>query len=248
MGIVCMAEADVVLKNKNGVLIRFVLLTFIIILTFIAYKGLQLDELSSLENVGAFINDIRAYSQAKGWLGVMIFLLGGVVVIVLNVPTAIVIGIASALYGVVGAMALGFVLLNVATTCIYFIGQRLGRDFIFSIFGRSIERLEKQFLNRGMITVIHLRILFFALPPMNWFLSVMNLSYRDYFWGTLLGGIPQTLLYAWAGGVVFNALADGATDLSEFAYQIYIPLVVSISLSIGLKLVDHVFFANKSLE
>lgn len=243
-----MTEPGAVVKNSNAVLLRFVLLAFIIILTYIAYKGLQLDQLSSIDNVGSFINDIRAYSQARGWLGVVVFLVGGIVVVILNVPTAIVIGVASALYGVAGAMALGFVLLNVATTCIYFIGQRLGRDFIFSVFGRSIERLEKHFQNRGMITVIHLRILFFAVPPMNWFLSVMNLSYRDYFWGTLLGGIPKILLYAWAGGVIFNALANGVTDLSEFAYQIYIPLIVSISLSIGLKLLDHVFFTRKSSE
>ncbi len=243
-----MSEVKSVVTYKHSTLIRFALFVFIIVFTYIAYKALQLDELSSLENIGAFINDARDYSHAQGWLGVVVFLLLGVVVIILNVPTAIVIGIASALYGIVGAMALGFVLLNVATTCIYFIGQRLGRDFIFSVFGRSIERLEKQFKNRGMITVIHLRILFFAVPPMNWFLSVMNLSYKDYFWGTLLGGIPKTLLYAWAGGVVFNALADGATDLSGFAYQIYIPLGVSISLSIGLKLLDHVFFTGKSSE
>ena len=243
-----MNETDSDAKTGQGSLIRFILLVFFIALTVIAYKVFHLDELSSIENVGTFINDARAYSQEKGWLGVILFLFVGVIVIILNVPTAIVIGVASAVYGVAGAMILGFILLNVATTCIFFIGRKLGRDFIFSVFGRSVERLEKQFENRGMITVIHLRILFFAVPPMNWFLSVMNLSYKDYFWGTLLGGLPKTLIYAWAGGVVFNALAEGATDLSDFAFQIFIPIFVSISLSVSLKIVDHIFFTKPAAE
>jgi len=243
-----MSEADSVVKNKNSILIRFVLFVFIIAFTYIAYKTLELDKLSSLENLGNLINEARAYSQDAGWTGIILFLVVGIVLIILNVPTAIVIGVASAVYGVMGAIVLGFVLLNVATTCIFFIGQKLGREFIFSVFGRSVERLEKQFQNRGMITVIHLRILFFAIPPMNWFLSVMNLSYKDYFWGTLLGGLPKTMLYAWVGGVIFNALADGASDLSEFAYQIFIPITISISLSISLKVVDHMFFSKPAIE
>jgi len=243
-----MNQTDSDTKSGHGALIRFILLVLIIALTIVAYKIFHLDELSSIENVGVFINDARAYSHEKGWLGVFVFLFVGVIVIILNVPTAIVIGVASAVYGVTGAMILGFLLLNIATTCIFFIGRKLGREFIFSIFGRSVERLEKQFENRGMITVIHLRILFFAVPPMNWFLSVMNLSYKDYFWGTLLGGLPKTLIYAWAGGVIFNALADGATDLSAFAFQIFIPVIISIGLSVSLKVVDHIFFTKPATE
>lgn len=236
------------LDNKNNALIKFVILVFIILLTYFIYDSFQLKEHFSLENIGSLINEVRGYSRDAGWPGIILFFVFGVMVIILNVPTAIIIGIASAVYGVLGAILLGFLLLNVATTCIFFIGRKLGREFVFKVFGRSVDRLEKHFQNRGMITVIHLRILFFAVPPMNWFLSVMNLSYRDYFWGTFWGGLPKTIIYAWIGGVICNALADGVTDLSEFTYQIFIPVLASISLSLSLKVFDHRFLTKQAAE
>lgn len=237
-----MNKAQTSTHQRKIVIFKFVLLVLIIAITGLVYQVLNLGQMSSLASVGDAVVQIRVASNEYGGIGIVLFLIGGLCAIIVNVPTAIVIAVASAIYGITGAMLLGLLLLNVATTCIYFIGKKLGRDFIFQFFGRSISRLEKRFGNRGLITVVYLRLLFFAFPPMNWFLSVMNLSYRDYALGTFIGGLPQTIIYAWLGGTVFNALAEGGDDLSGFYPQFAAPIVVSVTLGIVLKGVDYYYF------
>ncbi|PCI52245.1 MAG: hypothetical protein COB51_00395 [Moraxellaceae bacterium] len=232
-------------QQRRIAIFKFVLLAGIIAVTGLLYRVLDLGQMSSMEGVGDVVVQVRAMSNDYGAVGAGLFLMAGICAIILNIPTVIVIAVASAIYGGVGALLLGVLLLNSATTCIYFIGKKLGRDFIFQFFGRSINRLEAQFEDRGLITVIHLRLLFFALPPMNWFLSVMNLSYRDYGLGTLIGGLPKTVMYAWLGGTVFNALAEGGHELSEFYLEMAVPVVASVSLSVILKMVDIRYMSGK---
>ena len=230
-------------RNSQVTIIKFVLFGLIIATTVVLYKLFNLDEVSGLQGASQVIGEGRQWAQESGAFGLLLFFCAGLTAILLNIPTAIVIFVASALYGTATAFFLGFFLFNIATTCIYFIGKRLGRDFIILFFGRSIGRLEKHFANRGLITVLHLRLLFYAVPPLNWFLSVMNLSYREFFLGTLIGGIPKTFIYAWLGGVLFTVIAEKGSDISHYYFELSIPFVASIVLSLGLKLVDHYFLS-----
>lgn len=236
------------MKQQSIAIFKFVLLGGIIAITGFLYRVLDLGQMSSVAGVGDVVVQVRAMSNDYGAIGVILFFVGGICAIILNVPTVVVIAVASAIYGVTGALLLGVLLLNSAAACIYFIGKRLGRDFIFQFFGRSINRLEAQFEDRGLMTVIHLRLLFYALPPMNWFLSVMNLSYRDYGLGTFIGGFPKTIMYAWLGGTVFNALAEGGHELSEFYFEMAVPVVASVLMSVILKMVDVRYMSGKEVS
>ena len=227
---------------------KFMFLSMLIATTYFLYQFFDLGEISSLAGVGDLIVRIRALSSEYGPLGVALFLMGGIGAIILNVPTLIILVAASAIYGVVGSMVLGLLLLNISMTCIYFIGKKLGRDFVYQFFGRSIDRLEQRFEERGLITVIYLRLFLYAFPPMNWFLSVMKLSYRDYFLGTLIGGLPQTIMTAWLGGTIFNALAKGGQKISDYYLELAVPALVTVGLMLLLKLLDHYHFSKKTTD
>ncbi|MBV1880149.1 MAG: VTT domain-containing protein [Pseudomonadales bacterium] len=227
---------------------KFMFLAMLIATTYFLYQVFELGEISSLAGVGDLVVRVRGLSSEYGPLGVALFLMGGIGAIILNVPTLIILVAASAIYGVMGSMVLGLLLLNVSMTCIFFIGKKLGRDFVYQFFGRSIDRLEQRFEERGLITVIYLRLFLYAFPPMNWFLSVMKLNYRDYFLGTLIGGLPQTIMTAWLGGTIFNALAKGGQKISDYYWELAVPALVSLGLMLLLKLMDHYHFSKKNAD
>ena len=100
-----------------------------------------------------------------------------------------------------------------------------------------LQRLERQMHHRSMMAVIHMRLLFFALPPVNWFLAVIQIGFRDYWLGTLLGSLPKIALFAWVGGAIFGPLAKGHI-LHWYAPQFWLPPVAGVVLSLVLRYVE----------
>jgi uncharacterized membrane protein YdjX (TVP38/TMEM64 family) len=81
--------------------------------------------------------------------------------------------------------------------------------------------------------------LFFALPPVNWFLAVMYLRFRDLTLGTLLGSLPKIVLSAWLGDVVIDKLAYHPEQLHWYSPELLTPMLAGVVLSLLLRLADR---------
>lgn len=204
-----------------------------------AYWALDLGRYTDLRHFGTHLASLRAWQADAGWLGMTEFALAGIAVIVLNIPCVMVVLAAAALYGALGGIVMGVLTLNVAAVLIYLIGRHLGRDAVMRVFGRAMQPVEQHFGDRGLISVIHLRLLFFALPPVNWFLAVMNLRLRDLALGTFVGSFPKIVLYAWLGDVVIEKLASHPEQLHWYSPELLTPTLGGIALSLMLRLVDR---------
>jgi uncharacterized membrane protein YdjX (TVP38/TMEM64 family) len=226
-------------KSSGGTLMRAVLAVALLVALGGAYWALGLGRYTDLQQFGTHLAALRAWQAQAGWLGMTEFALAGIAVIVLNVPCVMVVLAAAALYGALGGIVMGVLTLNVAAVLIYLMGRHLGREAVMRVFGRTMQRVEQHFGDRGLISVIHLRLLFFALPPVNWFLAVMNLRLRDLALGTFIGSFPKIVLYAWLGDVVIEKLAFHPERLHWYSPELLAPMLGGIALSLMLRFADR---------
>jgi uncharacterized membrane protein YdjX (TVP38/TMEM64 family) len=208
--------------------LRFLLLIVGLILLAATYRILHVSDY--LEGVGllGLIQNIRSLNDDLGTWGPITFWILGSVAIVINVPTVIIIAIAAVVYGVLGAIIQGTLCLMTASLLIFGIAQGLGRDYLTRFFHRHTRRFDDYIQYNGLLTVVYVRLVFFALPPANWLLGVMNLRLSEYFLGTLLGGIPHILIWSWAGGAAVKLLVDNKGWDIWTAPQLLLPLLLGL--------------------
>ena len=84
-------------------------------------------------------------------------------------------------------------------------GRFLGRDFVQRITGERIRRVLGQVKRQGFRIIFYLR-LFPVIPynALNLIAGASPISFRDYFWATMLGLIPGTILFAFLGNELWH--------------------------------------------
>lgn len=182
-------------------------------------------------DVQGTLTSIRTYHAAVAPFGPLVFYVAGTAVIVANIPTIAVIACAALLYGRLGAALMGMACLLSASVIIYALSRSLGRSLVEPHLKRFLPILERHFQQRGLRTVALARLTFFALPPTNWALAVMNIRLRDYLAGTFIGAIPHVLMWAWIGVAAVEMLS-GQTPFSWRAPEVWAPLVAGTGLTL----------------
>ena len=203
---------------------------FLLGIVFIA-TSLYLVHRIHAEQVRAALTWVRDADASIYPFGPLGFWLLGTLVIVCNIPALIVIACAAALYGRLGAAVMGMSCLLSASLIIFAVSQIFGRAFIASHLDRFLPLLERHFAARGLRTVALVRLSFFAFPPSNWALAVMNIRLREYLLGTFLGAIPHIIMWAWVGVTAVDMLS-GRTRFSWSAPEVWGPLAAGIPLTL----------------
>jgi uncharacterized membrane protein YdjX (TVP38/TMEM64 family) len=99
--------------------------------------------------------------------------------------------------------------------------------------------VEDRLQTTGLMTVVYVRLLSFMLPPVNWLLSLMNISYRDLFLGTLLGTAHMIILFAWLSDIIVDRLQAG-DSLNPFTTpELLLPITIGIVIFAALRIVDR---------
>jgi uncharacterized membrane protein YdjX (TVP38/TMEM64 family) len=228
--------------------LRLLLLIVGLILLTVLYRIMHISDY--LEGVGllGLIQNIRNLNDDLGIWGPITFWLLGSAAIVVNIPTVIIIAIAAVVYGVVGAIIQGTLCLLTASLLIFVIAQGLGKDYLTQFFHRHTRRFDNYVQHNGLLTVVYVRLVFFALPPANWLLGVMNLRLSEYFLGTLLGGMPHILIWSWAGGAAVRILVDNQGWNIWTAPQLLLPLLFGLFMLGLIQAVQRYVLKNKSTK
>lgn len=228
--------------------LRFLLLIVGLILLAVVYRIMHISDY--LEGVGllGLIQNIRNLNDDLGIWGPITFWLLGSAAIVVNIPTVIIIAIAAVVYGVVGAIIQGTLCLLTASLLIFVIAQGLGKDYLTKLFHRHTRRFDDYVQHNGLLTVVYVRLVFFALPPANWLLGVMNLRLSEYFLGTLLGGMPHILIWSWAGGAAVGILVGNKGWNIWTAPQLLLPLLFGLFMLGLIQAIQRYVFRSKSTK
>jgi len=115
------------------------------------------------------------------------------------------------------------------------LGRWLGRDFVSQVLGAShhskllerLERLDRALEERGFLTMTYLRLghLPYFLP--SYIGALTGMSFKDYFFGTLVGSIPNTFVFVFLGDTLRRAWEQGSWDaLLDWRTPVAIALVV----------------------
>ncbi len=214
--------------GRSTATLRLLILVAGLLLLALLYRILHVGD--HLEGVGllSLIQSIRQLDDELGVWGSVTFWLLGSIAIVINIPTVIIIAIAAVIYGAMGAFLQGTLCLMTASAVIFGIAQGLGKDYLARFFHRHTRRFDDYVHHNGLLTVVYVRLVFFALPPANWLLGVMNLRLNEYLIGTLLGGLPHILIWSWAGGAAVKLLIESKGWNLWTAPQLLLPLLFGV--------------------
>jgi uncharacterized membrane protein YdjX (TVP38/TMEM64 family) len=105
--------------------------------------------------------------------------------------------IRGAIYAVVGAIA--------GALAAFATGRFLGQEFVRRMVGVRFEALLARMSRHGFPIIFYLRI--FPIIPynmLNLIAGASPISFRDYFWATVLGVIPGTVLFACLGNALWH--------------------------------------------
>ncbi|GEM_PF-707751 len=230
------------LNNSSGInrssVIRFIILIIIVAGTIIIFRTTDINQYFTQARINDAIASIRSFESQFGVFGPIMFFLIGTLAIVINVPTIFIIWFAVMTYGTWGGIVEGVLCLNASSLAIYGISRLLGRDFIYSVFGRRFAKIEDRFEQGGLMMVIYIRLIFFMLPPVNWFLGLVNLKFTDFFWGTLLGTFHNLVINAWIAGVGIKIIMEGRSLMVWESPELAPPLIIGLLIFVAIRIFD----------
>jgi uncharacterized membrane protein YdjX (TVP38/TMEM64 family) len=122
-------------------------------------------------------------------------------------------------YTVIGA--------TVGATLAFLLSRFLGRGFVGALEGEKFKKIaeyDKKLEENGLGVVLFLRFApLFPFNGLNFALGLTKVTFKDYFWGTLVGIIPGTFVYTYFG--------DSLASFNPF--QIVFAVLLLVALSVG---------------
>ncbi len=191
------------------------------------------------DKIAVTIETIRGGVARLRILGPVLFVVAGSLAFVTNTPAFIIIFLSVITFGKVVGVIISTIIICIGITLIYFIAQSLGRDVVKRLFGKKLRKIEARLVERGVMTVVYLRLLFFVSPALNWLLSVTNISYKSFFFGTLLGTAPNIIVFAWLSST-FVGLTQAGESLNPLKTpELLLPFCVGIIILLILRIIDR---------
>ncbi|HTY56769.1 MAG TPA: TVP38/TMEM64 family protein [Candidatus Binataceae bacterium] len=102
-----------------------------------------------------------------------------------------------ALYSIIGA--------DVGALVAFALGRALGKGFVERLVPARFEHLLDKVARNGFHIILYLR--FFPIIPynaLNLLAGASPITFRDYFWASMIGMIPGTILFAFLGNAMWH--------------------------------------------
>lgn len=151
----------------------------------------------------------------------------------LLVPITLMLVVTGLVFGTWPGLAYAFGGALASSLVIYWLGMRLGNNWLRRLFGERIDALNKRVARRGVRAVLAMRLVPVApFAVVNVVVGASRISLRDYVLGTMLGMAPGIILK-----VVFTDQLAQAAESSNFAMlrQLGIAALVIIVVGLGIR-------------
>jgi uncharacterized membrane protein YdjX (TVP38/TMEM64 family) len=220
-------------------MIRGLILICFLAIWVVLYHCTDFSQYLTEDKIAVTVEAIRGGVAKLGILGPVLFVVAGFLAIVANAPVIIIICLSVITFGKVVGVIISTIIISIGITIIYFIAQALGRDVVKRLFGKKLRKIEARLVERGIMAVVYLRLVFFMRPWLNWLLSVSNISYKSFFFGTLLGTAPYVILFAWLSSKIIGLIQAGES-LNQFETpELLFPFCVGIIILLILWIIDR---------
>jgi uncharacterized membrane protein YdjX (TVP38/TMEM64 family) len=147
---------------------------------------------------------LREAVTAGGPWGPIVFVALFSVLEALGVPGLVFIGVAIVVWppwqaflliwaGAVGAGCVGFAF-----------ARTIGRSFVVAHLPERFRRFDARLATSGLRYVIAVRLVFYLATPAHWLIGLSGVPFRTVFAGSLIGFLPPSALWTFAGGTFFE--------------------------------------------
>jgi uncharacterized membrane protein YdjX (TVP38/TMEM64 family) len=142
---------------------------------------------------------LRDAVDDAGLLGPVLFVGLMALLVPLNVPGIAFVIPSTALFGVVGGVALSLLGGYLASMTGVLAARRLGRRSFETKVPQRLRRLEERVSRRGFWSVVVLRSCTYLMQPVDWLCGMSSIPMRTVAVATLVGLVPPTLVVALGG-------------------------------------------------
>ena len=168
--------------------------------------------------LGGDVDAVQSAVASTGAWGPVVYVLLHVVLTLVPVSKNLLSGVAGALFGLAGGIAISWVASMLSALVGFAIARRLGREAVAELTGPRIDRAEEIMRRQGVAAVIVARLTpVLPFTIVNYAAGVSAVSLRDFLVGTAVGIVPGTVGYAALGAsagrsaqIVVAALLVGA--------------------------------------
>ena len=163
---------------------------------------------------------LRELVEAAGWSGVMVFVVGYAVLVLLPTPASLLTILGGALFGVWWGTLLAWAGALLGAYGGFLLGRRLGRPAVDRLLRGRLQQADRVLARHGLVAVLAVRLVpLFPFTPLNYASGLLGVRRRDYVLGTAVGIVPGALAYAAVGasGADPRGIAVGVAGLVVLA-------------------------------
>ena len=150
--------------------------------------------------IGGDLDTVQSTVESTGAWGPVVYVALHVLLTLVPVSKNLLAGVAGALFGLVGGIALSWVASMISAAVTFAIARRLGRKAVASMTGPRIDRVEEIMRQQGLLAVIVTRVTpVIPFTIVNYGAGITAVTSRDFVLGTAIGVLPGTVGYAALG-------------------------------------------------
>lgn len=179
----------------------------------VAFFASGLHERLTLDELALRYGELNAYIQDNYVLAIIVSIALYIVITAASIPIALLLSIT---IGLMFGWTVGTLIIVVGATLgasvLYFIAQSLARDFFTQRAGKFLNVMAEGFRENAVSYMLFLRLAaIFPFSVVNVVPAVLGVSFPIYFWTTVIGIIPGTLAYTYAGEGLRSIISERAT-------------------------------------
>lgn len=229
----------------NKKLTKKLIFVAIVIVFLFLYKTLGLDQYLSLELLKTRQSELLAFYESSPGSVIFYFITLYIVLVALSFPGASVLTLAAgAIFGLVKGTIIVSISSTIGATLAFLASRYLFKELVEDKFKSKLEGINKGIDHEGIFYLFGLRLLpIFPFFIVNIVMGVTRISPLTYFWVSLVGMFPGTVVYINAG----TQLSKIDSIKSVLTPSILLSLVLLGLLPMISKLIINVIKRNKHL-
>lgn len=209
-----------------------VFIAFILLGIFLAYKFGLVDFLKD-------ISSLRAYLEALGWQGYVIFILLSVIVAVFLLPGQFLAIVGGLAYGGLLGGLLTIIGASLGASISFIIGKYIAREYILKRFGNdpTFQKIEKGVRENGISFLIFTRLVpVFPFAIQSYAYAMTPMSVKKFSLISFLTMMPASFIYAFMASEIASKGVSGALLLELTVAGIFLALLAYLPKKLSKKI------------
>ena len=180
---------------KRNKIIKYIILSLILLLvTVILIKYRTELKHINFKHLKKFI---KSYGKFSSLCFIIIYSLKPILFIV---PTSLLTVIAGNIFGPFVGLALSMFSSFIAASIAFYLARFFGKPFVDKLIGEKTLKLDDNIEKNGFIIMLLMRLsIVFPFDPLCYASGLTKIKYRDFILGTMLGILPEMLVYSFMG-------------------------------------------------